>query len=128
MSPGKLAAQVAHCAEAYWTQMIRNYDYYDGEMYESDVVIDKDVFEQYIQGSFIKTICEAKNKNHLLRAKELAEAKGLIENVDYGIIYDKCYTELVPEELDGTTITGIWFRPLPDDVSRDISKKYQLYR
>lgn len=25
MSPGKLAAQVAHCAEAYWTRLIQNH-------------------------------------------------------------------------------------------------------
>ena len=24
LSPGKLAAMVAHCAEAYWTRLIRN--------------------------------------------------------------------------------------------------------
>ena len=35
---------------------------------------------------------------------------------------------LTPEEENGTTLTGIWFRPLEDDVAHSISKKYQLYK
>ena len=31
-------------------------------------------------------------------------------------------------EEDGTTLTGIWFKPLPDELAHKISKKYQLYR
>ena len=42
MSPGKLAAQVAHCAEAYWTRGLRHYakqlDDYAG--YEIKGIID----------------------------------------------------------------------------------------
>ena len=72
-------------------------------------------------------ICEARNKNHLMKAKEAAEAMGLVEGEHFGLIYDNCYTELQPEEADGTTLTGIWFCPLPDDVSKSISKKYHLY-
>ncbi len=52
---------------------------------------------------------------------------GLVEGEHFGLIYDNCYTELQPEEADGTTLTGIWFCPLPDDVSKSISKKYHLY-
>ena len=62
-----------------------------------------------------------------MKAKEAAEAMGLIEGEHFGLIYDNCYTELQPEEADGTTLTGIWFCPLPDDVSKSISKKYHLY-
>lgn len=79
-------------------------------------------------GSFVKTVCEARNKTHLLKAKAMAEEMELIENVDFGLIYDNCRTELTPEEPDGTTLTGIWFRPLPDEKAHKISKKYQLYR
>ena len=145
MSAGKLAAQVGHCAEAYWTRMLsmnalicRKYDFKewdeppaddDDEVigYEPNCLIDKDIFNQYIKGSFVKTICEAKNKNHLLKAKTMAYELGLIENLDYGLIYDKCLTELESEEENGTTLTGIWFKPLPDEIAHKISKKYQLY-
>lgn len=131
MSPGKLAAQVAHCAEAYWTNDIRNNSWPPDESvddYTYRALFEKDMFEQYINGSFVKTICEARNKNQLLRAKDKAIELGLIEGEQFGLIYDNCMTELVPEEENGTTLTGIWFCPLPDEVAHTISKKYQLYR
>lgn len=130
MSAGKLAAQVGHCAEAYWTRGLRAnikaYDDFAG--YDCHMIISKEIYEQYISGSFVKTICEARNKNHLLKAKAIADDLGLVEAIDYGLIYDNCRTELTPEEPDGTTLTGIWFKPLPDDVVHQISKKYQLYK
>lgn len=130
MSPGKLAAQVAHCAEAYWTrELIRNAKLIeDHSEYKVDMLIEKDIFDNYLNGIFTKTICEAKNKNHLLKAKNVALDLELKENIDFGLIYDACLTELEPEEEDGTTLTGIWFKPLPDDIAHLISKKYQLYR
>jgi len=130
MSPGKLAAQVAHCAEAYWTKAFN-----EGWLVNADnkdvvfeVLIPADVYCDYVCGSFVKTICEARNKNHLLKAVDKAKELGMVEDIDYGIIRDNCLTELEPEEEDGRTITGVWFKPLPDDVAHEISKKYQLYR
>ena len=132
MSPGKLAAQVAHCAEAYWTNKIRNNAQQlpssRNGLYVYSDTFEKEEFEQYINASFVKTICEARNKNHLLKAKDKAIELGLAEGVQFGLIYDNCLTELVPEEENGTTLTGIWFCPLPDEVAHTISKKYQLYR
>lgn len=127
MSPGKLAAQVGHCAEVYWLNQMNRTGVFHHQV-QMVAHIDEDVYEDYIHGNIIKTICEAKNKNHLLKAKTLAEELGLKENKDFGFIEDKCFTELTPEEEDGTTITGIWFKPLPDDISHIISKKYQLYK
>lgn len=71
---------------------------------------------------------QQKNKNHLLKAKIIAEELGLEENVHFGMIYDNCLTELEPEEENGTTLTGIWFSPLNDEITHTISKKYQLYK
>lgn len=103
LSPGKLAAQVGHCAEAYWTNLIKN------SMHGDDCFlnIDMDIYNGYINDSFVKTICEAKNKNKLLKAKTMADELRLIEGKDYGLIYDNCLTELEPEEENGTTLTGI---------------------
>ena len=75
----------------------------------------------------MKTICQARNKKHLLKSKEIAKELGLIEGVDFGEIDDKCLTELTPENEDGTILVGIWFKPLPDEVAHKISKKYHLY-
>lgn len=177
MSPGKLAAQVAHCAEAYWTNELKKFTtkkfanmFYatqpDGSrqryalgslddlaenafsegkyyffanknngvfelaepeyLYSTKFIIDSDTYEQYVNASFTKTICGAKNKYQLLKAKTKAEELGLIEGKDFGLIYDNCLTELTPEEENGTCLTGIWFAPLPDEIAHQISKKYQL--
>lgn len=130
MSTGKLLAQTCHCAEAYWTKYLRESAQWDMSKndYFAPVHIPQEIYEDYICGIFTKTICEAKNKGHLLKAKAMAEEMNLIEDEDYGLIYDKCLTELVPEEEDGTTLTGIWFCPLPDEQAHKISKKYQLYK
>lgn len=183
LSSGKLAAMVAHCAESYWTRIIREKVYkrcinsfrvvdenkklimyrredlysWAKEAYErgeklfyaesvdennpygklrlcepkfvceGKIQIDEEIFDEYINGSFVKTICQARNKNHLLKAKSIATELGLIEGEDFGEINDCCLTELTPENEDGTTLVGIWFKPLPDEVAHKISKKYHLY-
>ena len=130
MSVGKLLAQTCHCAEAYWTNDLRQHCKLteDESVYSCKITISREIFEQYINNSFTKTICAAKNKNHLLKAKIIAEKIGLEENVHFGMIYDNCLTELEPEEENGTTLTGIWFSPLSDDITHTISKKFQLYK
>ena len=127
MSAGKLAAQVGHCAEAYWTKLIRDNLVQNDAIYSSTITIPKDMCEQYLLGAFVKTVCEARNKNHLLKARAKAEELGLVEGKDFWLIFDNCLTELTPEEPDGTTLTGIWFRPLDDETAYEISKKYHLY-
>lgn len=133
MGAGKLAAQVGHCCEAYWTNLLRNahqdfcYKPKEGNVY-LEFELNKNILEQYVNGIFTKTICEAKNLSKLLKAKDMALEKGLVEGVDFGLINDCCLTDLTPENEDGTTTTGIWFKPLPDEVAHEISKHYQLYR
>jgi peptidyl-tRNA hydrolase len=142
LSAGKLAAMVGHCSEAYWTNLIRNRvigELYQGiggnqtfmkpnDVYRVCFDIDKSIMDDYVNGIFTKTICEARNKTHLLKAKKIAEDLELVEGKDFGEINDKCLTELRPENQDGTTLVGIWFAPLDDDIAHKISKKYQLYR
>ena len=92
----------------------------------------KEVYEEWICGVFTKTICEARNRNQLMKAVELAKELGLEEGKDFYLIKDCCLTELNPEEVDengvGRTLTCIGFGPLPDDIAHKISKKFQLYR
>jgi len=78
-------------------------------------------------GNYTKTICGAKNRGQLLRATDLAADLNLKEGEDYFLIKDMCFTELEPEDEDGTTLTCIGFRPLDDELAHTISKKYQLY-
>jgi hypothetical protein len=87
--------------------------------------------DEYIKGIFKKTICEAKNLNHLMKVKEVADGLGLVQGEDYDFIDDACLTELTPEAVDengnGYCRVGVWFKPLSDEISHTLSKKYQLY-
>ena len=102
------------------------------DCYIAEITFPRDVYEEWVQGIFTKTICEAKNRNQLMKAVTMAEELGLKEDEDFFLIKDNCLTELEPEEVDesgvGRTLTCIGFRPLPDDIAHQISRKYQLYR
>ena len=93
------------------------------------VEIPKDIWNDYINDIFTKTICEARNLDNMKkRALPVIEELGLKEGVDYGYINDSCKTDLTPENPDGTCTIGMWFKPLPDEDAHKISKKFQLYR
>lgn len=96
--------------------------------YRASIDFDINVWEDWICSSFTKIICEAKNRNQLYKAAVLADSLGLKENKDYFIIRDNCLIELTPEDPDGRTPTCIGFKPLPDDICHQLSKKYQLYK
>ena len=139
MSAGKLAAQVSHASMAFLTAPLRETKddknkikrIENGE-YVFEIKIDAETYDNWICGIFTKTICGARNKNQLLKAKNIAEELGMEEGKDFFLIKDNCMTELEPEEIDengvGRTLTCIGFRPLPDDVAHEISRKFQLYR
>ena len=177
LKPGKLAAMVGHCCEAYWTNAMKAGKVKDNEFCTLPAVethasdgngpvpsmpheisetfgkpfkagernsglmekgrgptvtvsfeIPKDIWTEYVNGIFTKTICEARNLNRLNQAAEAARGLGLSEGKDWGYIRDKCLTDLTPENEDGTCTVGIWFRPLPDEIAHEISRKYPLYR
>ena len=133
MSAGKLAAQVAHASFAFISNQIRSTPVIETMTgYNVSILLDKEIMDQWFKGIFTKTVCEAKNKNQLLKAKTIAEELGLVENKDFFLIKDACNTELNPEEFDengvGRTLTCIGFKPLPDEIAWKISKKFQLYK
>lgn len=140
MSSGKLAAQCCHASLAFLTSKMRDansmlhtiHPITKKEGYTTEVFLDKDIYEDWICGIFTKTmICEAKNRNNLMKAVSIAEELGLVEGKDFFLIKDSCLTELEPEEIDkdgvGRTLTCIGFRPLPDDIAHAISRKFHLY-
>lgn len=180
LKPGKLAAMVGHCCEAYWTNIMKFYALM-GQMKDNEFVtlpvetendpnywmlyrapqvwdaakaahergdksfqypaensrptvsitieLPKDIWNGYVNDIFTKTICEAKNLNNLkTRALPVIEELKLVEGVDWGYINDKCLTDLTPENEDGTTTIGMWFKPLKDEDAFKISKKFKLYR
>lgn len=146
MSPGKLASQVAHGSMAFLTNLIRNYKFtdpvaetianpWDADLddfhkimgYRFSYLFDKDLYEQWIDGEFTKVVLQARNKNHLLKAKTMAEELGMKEGEDFWLICDNCHTELEPEE-DGRTLTVIGFKPMDTEIIDKISRKYHLYQ
>ena len=139
MSPGKLAAQVSHASMAFLSNMIRcgtvdRKASVETEVgaYRIQIEIQSDIYEDWLCDIFTKTICEAKNRNQLMKAVTMAEDMGLKEDTDFFLIKDNCLTELEPGEVGedgiGRTLTCIGFRPLPDEIAHQISRKYQLYR
>ena len=132
LSPGKLAAMVAHCAEGYWIWLIRKNLKDENGVAHASFDIEREIYDDYLNGRITKTICEAKNLNQLNKAKDIALELGLVENQDFGMINDACLTELTPEWVDengeSRCTVGIWFKPLADDVAHSISKKFQLYK
>lgn len=138
MGAGKLAAQVAHASMAFLSDAIRKGTTLDGSIasgnvsYHASFEIGKDIYEDWLCGIFTKTVCEAKNKNHLMKAVKMAEEMGMEEGRDFFLIRDACLTDLEPEEVDGEgngcTLTCIGFKPLDDETAHKISRKYQLYK
>ena len=135
LKPGKLAAMVGHCCEAYFTNLLKLFPCLDNEIGTQNntvsvtVEIPKDIWNDYVNGIFTKTICEAKNLKYLNnRALPVIEELGLKEGTDWGYINDCCLTDLTPENEDGTTTIGMWFKPLKDEDAFKISKKFKLYR
>lgn len=136
MSAGKLTAQVSHASMAFLTAPLRDAKSdkkrIENRDYVFEIKIDAETYDDWICGIFTKTVCEARNRNQLLKAKKMAEELGMEEGKDFFLIKDNCLTELEPEEMDengvGRTLTCIGFRPLPDDVAHEISRKFQLYR
>lgn len=96
--------------------------------YKTNMDIDISLYENWFNGSFTKCVLEARNKTHLLEAKNIAEELGMVDGKDFFCIYDNCYTELEPEEEDGTTLTCIGFVPMDAEVIDKVGKKYQLYK
>ena len=144
MSSGKLAAQVSHASMAFLAMLIK--EHVIGEVFDwptqtglqekgvyriNSFDIEKGLYENWLKGAFTKTVLEAKNKNKLLKAKEMAEEMGWKEGEDFFLIKDNCYTELEPEETDesgaGRTLTCIGFRPMEAEIIDKIGRKYHLY-
>lgn len=88
--------------------------------------IECELYEQWIDGQFIKCVLQAKNKNQLLKSKTMVEELGVKEGDDFFCIYDNCYTELEPEE-DGITLTVIGFKPMDSEIIDKIGRRYHLY-
>lgn len=135
MSPGKLAAQVAHASMAFLTNVIKDCvtccqseaGFDKPYSYIATLDIDSKLYEEWINGSFTKIVCGARNRDKLMEAVIAAEAMGWNEGKEYFLIRDNCLTELEPEDEDGRTLTCIGFRPMEAEEIDKIGKRYHLF-
>ena len=135
MSPGKLAAQVSHASMAFLTRAIQDAAElskpeigFDKPIYYCcNLFFDEELYEGWLGGSFTKIVCGARNKNKLIKAMRKADELGMVCGVDYFPIYDACRTDIQPEETDGTTLTCVGFKPMPDYIIDQIGKEYNLF-
>lgn len=120
MSPGKLAAQVAHASSAFLIEMIRDsWPEKAQGFYHVNYRLDEDIYDNWINDGVTKVVCGARNKEKLEKAIEKAKELGMIEGVDYFPIVDACRT---PESL-----TCIGFRPMEAEKIDEIGKDFHLY-
>jgi PTH2 family peptidyl-tRNA hydrolase len=137
MSPGKLAAQVSHASMAFLTWLVRDnaklVHKYHGDIkeftpdyYTTTFFVDREMYEQWMNGTFTKVVLQAKTRAHLMKAIDMAKELGMVEGTDYFVIRDACRTELEPED-DGTTVTCVGFKPMLEEVIDQIGKKFHMY-
>lgn len=103
-------------------QLCKNEEYIDSEL-----TFDKDLYDEWIEGSFTKVVCGARDKRKLQKAIDKAISLGMKEGEDFFLIKDNCLTELEPEEPDGRTLTCVGFKPMLAEVIDQIGKEYNLY-
>lgn len=108
-------------AEPYGELKLCDYCYH----YETHMVIDTDLYEKWMGGSFTKVILEAKNETQMQKIIEKAKEAGMIEGESFFCIRDNCLTELTPDET-GTRWTCIGFAPMEAEKIDKITKKLQL--
>lgn len=153
MSPGKLAAQVAHGSMAFIANYICNNFYdcrwivapnskHDGfEVVETPYigystqkftpVIDEGLMQGWFEGSFTKIVLGVKDKQELDEILTKAwKEYGFEENQDYFCIRDNCLTELEPEEIGedgiGRTLTVVGFSPMPKEIIDKVTGRLHL--
>lgn len=100
----------------------------EGESYyETQMKIDKGLYEEWMGGIFTKVILSAKNEAQMKKIVEKAIECGMVEDEDFFCIRDACLTELTPDET-GTRWTCIGFRPMESDKIDVVTKKLQLFK
>lgn len=95
--------------------------------YETNMVVDNDIYEQWMGGVFTKVILSAKNENEMNKVVQKAIDAGMVEGVDFFCIRDACLTELTPDET-GTRWTCIGFAPMDAEKIDVVTKRLQLFK
>ena len=133
MSPGKLAAQVAHASEAFLLKQFligtgdkhSKYDMLTKQLtgYVLQVPVDIDTFE-WITYSYTKVVLEVNSEAELEKVVNKAIKAGMKEDIDYFKIIDNGYTEFNNHK----TWTCIGFKPMKSEDIDKVTKRLRLFR
>ena len=117
-------------SEIYWIKKIIGGTYMENNNVTTQIVVNmqNDIMNEYVHGGCSHNIYKSFSRKNLFEAIPKLKSLGLKQDVDYGIVYTKLYSDFVePEEEDGTSAVGIWVRPLDQDTVMWLTKDYNIY-
>lgn len=127
MSPGKLSAMVAHGATSFFCEWFRQNVATSNETYNDYLIkptarVDKELFAQWISGSFTKIVLQAENVEEMKKLIKKAHEFGMVNNRDFFNIVDES-----TEFLDIPQWAAIAFRPMEAEEIDPITGDLNLY-
>ena len=127
MSPGKLGAMVAHGATAFFCEWFKRNVATSNETYNDYTIspnarVDKELFAQWISGSFTKIVLEVENDTDMKGIIKKAHEHRMVNRQDFFNIVDES-----TEFLDIPQWAAIAFKPMEAEKIDLITGELSLY-
>ena len=127
MSPGKLGAMVAHGATSFFCEWFKRNVVTSNETYNDYLInpnarVDKELFAQWISGSFTKIVLEVEDDEAMKSIIEKAHEYGMVNRQDFFNIVDES-----TEFLDIPQWAVIAFKPMEAEKIDPITGDLSLY-
>lgn len=127
MSPGKLGAMVAHGATSFFCEWFKRNVVTSNETYNNYLInpnarVDKELFAQWISGSFTKIVLEVEDDAAMKTIIEKAHEYGMVNRQDFFNIVDES-----TEFLDIPQWAVIAFKPMEAEKIDPITGELSLY-
>lgn len=127
MSPGKLGAMVAHGATSFFCEWFKqnvatSNSTWTEYLIKSTAGLDKELYAQWIAGSFTKIVLQIENEEEMKKLIEKAHRFGMVNNKDFFNIVDES-----TEFLDIPQWAAIAFRPMEAEEIDPITGELDLY-
>ena len=127
MSPGKLGAMVAHGATSFFCEWFKRNVVTSNETYNDYLInpnarVDKELFAQWISGSFTKIVLEVEDDAAMKAIIEKAHEYGMVNRQDFFNIVDES-----TEFLDIPQWAVIAFKPMEVEKIDPITGELNLY-
>ena len=116
MSPGKLGAMVEHGATSFFCEWFKR------NVITPNARVDKELFAQWISGSFTKIVLEVEDDAAMKTIIEKAHEYGMVNRQDFFNIVDES-----TEFLDIPQWAVIAFKPMEAEKIDPITGKLNLY-